>query len=151
MVDVRVRAATPDDAPALAALRWRQATEDGTGADRAGFDSAFIDWVRAHRSSHTAFVAEQGSAMIGVAWLAVLPRPPEPTAWTRAGGDIQSVYVVPERRDRGVGTALIRAIVAEAGVRGLHHLVVRSGRRAVAFYRRAGFGANELILELNGS
>lgn len=47
----------------------------------------------------------------------------------------------PSARRRGVGGALLRAVIAEARARGIAqlHLEVRSGNDAVELYRREGF------------
>jgi ribosomal-protein-alanine N-acetyltransferase len=49
--------------------------------------------------------------------------------------------VDPKRRRRGIGSALLRAIVADAQSRGIAklHLEVRAGNDAAVLYRKAGF------------
>ncbi|GIJ11000.1 hypothetical protein Van01_42140 [Micromonospora andamanensis] len=47
---------------------------------------------------------------------------------------------------QGIGGALMAAILAEASTRGLLHVTVHSGRRAVDFYRRNGFSHHRQIL-----
>jgi hypothetical protein len=42
---------------------------------------------------------------------------------------VQSVYVVPELRDGGIGAALQEAVLAEAGRLELEHVTVHSSRR----------------------
>ncbi len=61
--------------------------------------------------------------------------------------------VVPERRGRGIGTAVIRAVLAEAGAAGLAVTlsVGRDNRDAIRLYERLGFrtvaaGAMDLTL-----
>lgn len=49
------------------------------------------------------------------------------------------MYVLPELRDRGVGTALMEAVLVEAAELDLEHVTVHSSRRAVPFYERNGF------------
>lgn len=56
--------------------------------------------------------------------------------------EIKRMYVAPEARGRGIGTALLRALEAEARALGAARLVLETGERqrdAVALYRRAGF------------
>ncbi|GIM89546.1 GNAT family N-acetyltransferase [Paractinoplanes toevensis] len=64
----------------------------------------------------------------------------------RRYGDVQSVMVREEYRNRGIGAALMAAILAEAGARDLLHVTVHSGRRAVEFYLRNGFRHHRQIL-----
>lgn len=49
--------------------------------------------------------------------------------------------VHPGRRRRGIGSALLRAVIAESESRGVArlHLEVREGNDAVSMYRKAGF------------
>lgn len=65
-------------------------------------------------------------------------------ALARATGDEAELLLLatrPQQRGRGVGGALLRAVVAEAAARGVVnlHLEVRSGNDAVRLYRREGF------------
>jgi ribosomal protein S18 acetylase RimI-like enzyme len=60
----------------------------------------------------------------------------------RRTGDLQSVYVLPELRNSGVGTALLDAVLADAGARELGHLTVHSAEQAIPYYRRAGFAVD---------
>ncbi|MGC4795703.1 GNAT family N-acetyltransferase [Micromonospora arida] len=61
-----------------------------------------------------------------------------PTAnkYARRGGDVQSVFVVPELRDRRVGALLMSAVLNEAHRLELEHLTVHSSTRAGALYER---------------
>src|SRR6266545_249706 len=140
-MQVTVRRATAADAPALARLRWRWPGEerDETGPDHAAFLEYFSAWVVDHLSTHLPFLAEVDGRVAGMAWLMLATRVPSPTRIDRRTGDVQSVYVVPELRNSGVGAALLDAVLAEARDRGLEHVTVHSSDRAVPFYLRAGF------------
>jgi len=144
---VRVRPALPADADALAALRAEWGTESGAAADDPSFRETFRAWVLG--SSHAAFVAVDGDEVVGMAFLAELPRPPSAESWRRVHGDLQSVYVRPPHRDRGVGTSLVEAVLAEARRRGMARVVVQSGTRAVSLYERAGFAPSPRLMLLD--
>jgi GNAT superfamily N-acetyltransferase len=133
---VLVRIATMADVAALAALR-------DIGADQL---PAFSGWVAAHTETHLPFVAELDGQVIGAAWLLIAERVPGNASPERHYGDIQSVMVREEHRGRGVGAALTAAILTEARTRGLEHVTVHSGRRAVDFYRRNGFTPHRQLL-----
>jgi len=139
---VRVRRATVADAAALAGLRWRLVTEEGdySGTDRAGYLAFFADWLADHQESHLPFLASEDGQPVGMAWLMVAERVPTPRGRRRLSGDVQSVYVVPELRDGGVGAVLLEAVLAEARRLDLEHVTVHSSDRAVPFYQRVGFG-----------
>jgi GNAT superfamily N-acetyltransferase len=107
---------------------------------------AFTSWVAAHADTHLPFVAEIGGSVVGSAWLLVAERVPGNGTLDRRYGDVQSVMVRAEYRNRGVGAALMAAILAEARERGLLHVTVHSGRRAVDFYLRTGFSHHRQLL-----
>jgi GNAT superfamily N-acetyltransferase len=140
-MQVTVRKASAADAVALACLRWRwPAGERGySETDRGAFVELFSAWVIEHLSTHLPFLAEVDDEVVGMAWLMVTDRVPSPARRSRRTGDVQSVYVVPELRDGGVGGALLDAVLAEARMLELEHVTVHSSERAVAFYLRAGF------------
>jgi GNAT superfamily N-acetyltransferase len=131
----------------LAALIWRFAgPEERTGTERA-FAEELLRWWEAQRDSHVPFLAVPPSGRaVGMAWLAVSARVPRPGQAGRLCGDIQSVYVVPEHRSAGVGTALVRAVLRHAEALGLEHVTVHSNERAASLYERAGFGASQDLL-----
>ncbi|MEJ6396839.1 GNAT family N-acetyltransferase [Yoonia sp. 208BN28-4] len=57
---------------------------------------------------------------------------------------MDGIFVAPEARGRGVGTALLHAIYDEARKRGFHHIrldVISTNPRARALYEREGFVA----------
>ncbi|MEU4222498.1 GNAT family N-acetyltransferase [Actinoplanes sp. NPDC026623] len=73
-------------------------------------------------------------------------RPPPGAAALATLKKAQSVMVRAEHRNRGIGAALMAAILAEAEARGLEHVTVHSGRRAVDFYLRNGFGRHRQLM-----
>ena len=107
---------------------------------------AYASWVAAHAETHLPFVAEIDGYAVGAAWLLVAERVPGNESLDRRYGDIQSVMVREAYRNRGVGGALMAAILTEAGTRGLLHVTVHSGRRAVDFYLRNGFRQDRQLL-----
>ena len=107
---------------------------------------AYAGWVAAHAETHLPFVAEIDGFVVGAAWLLVAERVPGNGSLDRRYGDIQSVMVREEYRNRGVGGALMAAILTEARTRGLLHVTVHSGRRAVEFYLRNGFSHDRQLL-----
>jgi GNAT superfamily N-acetyltransferase len=104
--------------------------------------------MRAHAATHLPFLAEVGEQVVGMAWLALLPRVPDAALPHRAGGDLQSVFVVPHLRGQGVGRKLVGAVAREAARLGLLHLTVRTGPNPPGFYVRLGFVVNGETLEL---
>lgn len=108
--------------------------------------AAYAGWVAAHSATHLPFVAEVDGHVVGAAWLLVAERVPGNESLDRRYGDVQSVMVREEYRSRGIGAALMAAILAEARTRDLLHVTVHSGRRAVDFYQRNGFSHHRQLL-----
>jgi GNAT superfamily N-acetyltransferase len=139
-MQVTVRKAIAADAAGLGGLRWRQLIEErGYTGDRTAFLELFSAWVTDHLSTHLTFLAEMDGDVVGMAWLMVADRVPTPARRLRRSGDVQSVYLVPERRDSGIGAALLEAVLTEARKLDLEHVTVHSSERAVPFYQRVGF------------
>jgi GNAT superfamily N-acetyltransferase len=144
---VLVRRAVAADAPALAALRLAWGREHGAGDE--AFAALFEEWVRGSGETHTGFVATVGDAIVGMAWLARLPRTPSPERGPRLHGDVQSVYVLPSHRGHGTGTALTNAVIEEARAAGVQRLTVQSSTRAVTLYESLGFASSPKLLWLD--
>lgn len=119
------------------------------GLSQADFETAFARWWAERRSGHIGFIAERSREAVGMAWLAVFERVPQPRRLERLAGNMQSVFVLEEFRNHGVGNALVEAVIAEATARGLGYLIVHPSERAFPLYRRFGFAETGEILHLD--
>jgi GNAT superfamily N-acetyltransferase len=140
-----IRRAGTDDLPAVAGLRWRWSVDENGAApqmSRAQYDAALVAWAGEHDDSHVGFVAELDGSIVGMTWVAITARFPTPQSAQRRTADLQSVYVVPEARGRGIGSALIRAALDEATARGASRAVVHSSDAAIDLYARHGFASS---------
>ena len=127
--------ATVDMATA-ANLVWRRVSPEAESPPPdVGFAAWFAQWATEHAATHVPFVAAENGASVGIGWLAVSERVPGPDRRLRFCGDIQSVYVLPERRNAGIGTELVRAMLVYADAHGLEHITVHSSERAVSLPR----------------
>ncbi len=146
---ITVRPGGPNDAADLAGLRWRwRVDERGEVApSTADFTAAFAGWAADHRDTHLPFVAHCGEEAIGMTWLAIITRVPGPGIWRRVSGLLQSVYVVPEHRNAGVGARLVTATLDAARDRGLDYVIVHPSERSFPLYRRLGFAESGGVLE----
>ncbi len=129
--DVRLRALGTD--PAVFGSTWEREAEltDGEWADRA-LDSARGD-------ERATFVAEVDGRLMGL----VGGYRAEPGASTI---HVISMWTDPEVRGRGIGRALIEAVVAHARITGAERVdlrVMRTNSSARALYEAAGFVPGE--------
>jgi GNAT superfamily N-acetyltransferase len=145
---VDVSLAGPDDVPQLARLLWlfaAPAEQERQSAE--AFAADLRAWWAEHAGSHVAVVARDGgSDLVGMAWLALVARVPRPGTTARRSADVQSVFVLPERRGQGIGTALVRTARDRAVALGAAHVSVHASREAVPLYERLGFASSRLFL-----
>jgi GNAT superfamily N-acetyltransferase len=145
--DLRIRRATPDDAPAIATIRvagWQSAyrgqLEDAL-LDRLSATKDEPRW-RAHLEApppgHRGFVAERSGETVGFATCGPTRDPGQPAHV----GELYAIYVVPRAAGTGVGRALLqRALDAlrEDGYAEATLWVLESNRRGHAFYEASGW------------
>jgi len=145
---VTISPAGPDDIPDLAELLWLHDRE--TAPEQRSLDAFAVElaqWWETHRRSHAAFVAHLERQVVGMAWVALVPRVPRPGATTRLSADVQSVFVRPEHRGRGIGSALVETAAEHATGLGALRVTVHSGRKAVPLYERLGFESTRRLLQ----
>jgi len=147
---VIVRAATAGDLPSVAGLRWRWSVEENGATPsmtRDAYAAAVAAWSAAHDDTHVGFVAERDGVLVGMTWLAISARFPTPQSADRRTADLQSVYVVPEARGIGAGSALLRAALGEAERRGAGRVVVHSSDSAIPVYEHLGFAPSPRLMD----
>jgi GNAT superfamily N-acetyltransferase len=135
-----VRQATTKDGPDLARLRWTWRTEGQSPApdDVDDFRGQFEAWW-IQRDVHDAFVARVDDVAVGMGFLAVVTRVPNPGDFERHQGDIQSLYVLESHRGDGIGALLVEALLDHARQLGCFRVTVNASARAVPLYEREGF------------
>ncbi|WP_433653936.1 GNAT family N-acetyltransferase [Nocardia sp. CA-128927] len=149
MSTTMVRPVQDDELVAVAQLRWQWFAENQgiPSTTQAEFTEVFISWAQANRSSHRCLVLLENDVVIGMAWLAIFQRAPSPRTLQRLSGDVQSVYVVPDRRKNGLGGQLIDAVVSLADELGLKPLTVHASPKAISAYNRHGFAASPSLMQ----
>lgn len=146
-----IRASRPDDMPAVADLRWRWSVDEGGRSPvqtPEEYRRAMAEFAARHRKSHRCVVAERDGVVLGMAWLAVHPRPPAPNVdGDRFAAELQTVYVHPELRGSGVAGRLVTALLEVADELGAERTSVHSSVDGERLYRRLGFGDARLLLQ----
>ena len=147
--NVVVRMAEQSDLTDLAALRWvwsPPADPDDREALRQ-FTEFLAGWMTTHRDDVLCALGLAEGRLIGMAWLAIYERVPNPGNRQRRTGDLQSVFVLPQHRGQGTGRRLVSRLCAAADDLGITSITVRSNATAQEFYQRLGFARPELLLE----
>jgi ribosomal protein S18 acetylase RimI-like enzyme len=132
-----VRAATPADRGAAIRLLTAQLVEHALPADPDGVARG-VELALAHGSSAWMVLALVHGLPAGI----LLANPIVSVEHGGAALWIEELYVVPERRRRGVARALLRLVVDEAranGMRAVELEVVPTQAAALALYASLGF------------
>ncbi|MFD2420599.1 GNAT family N-acetyltransferase [Amycolatopsis pigmentata] len=156
MEEIEVRPARDGELAAVAGLRWQWFLENQRHQEkprtpevgRDEFEHHFVRWAREHASAHRCLVLLRRGEVIGMAWLAIVPRVPAAGALERLSGDLQCVYVLPHERNHGLGGRLIDAIEELARELGMERVTVHSSPRAVPAYVRQGFENSPRLLHV---
>ena len=132
-----VRRATPDDAAVLGRLLWDFNTEFETETDDADVLAARFERLLGLEQI-VAVLAEEDGAAVGFALLSL-----RPAIWFDGPvSQLEELYVVPELRDRGIGTSILslcRRLVRDLGSPEMHINVDEVDTDTRRFYERHGF------------
>jgi len=139
---------TRDDWPAVEAIY-----AEGIATGHATFETAAPGWDEFDRGRHCEhrFVAVESGVVVG--WAALSPTSARACY---AGVAEHSVYVTESARGRGVGRALMNALVESADASGIWTIqtsIFPDNEASVALHERLGFrvvGRRERIAQLNG-
>jgi ribosomal protein S18 acetylase RimI-like enzyme len=96
-----------------------------------------------------ALVARDGARPVGYAFVEVRDGADDTWPYGRRMAELVTLSVAPDSRGGGVGSALMDAVDAELGRRGVRDLemfVMAGNERARAFYERRGFRVGEHLL-----
>lgn len=139
---LQYRIAGPNDAAALAALRWALKTDDGAHVPeepKAGFVDRYKASVFQTDPAARHVIASLGSDIVGVMTLRRVDKEMSPDRPSSAFGYLTNCYLQPEYRNQGYGSALLTAVIDTARADEFQFLIVWPSERSVPFYRRAGF------------
>lgn len=145
-----LRAARPEDYPVLAAMRYEfRAAMDEPDEGREAFEARLARWLEEHMgTTWLAWLALDGEEAIGMVFLHVVDKLPNPVPEPEQLGYVTSLYVRPDRRGGGVGAALLEMALDECRTRGLDTVVLWPSARSRSLYERRGFRAPGMVMEL---
>jgi GNAT superfamily N-acetyltransferase len=133
---VSVRVAGEGDLAVIATLRaqWTPGAEPGDD-----FKEQLGEWLTAEGERRTVWLAFLDDEPVGLASVFEYHRMPRPGRMSSSWGYVSNMFVREDVRDRGIGSALLDALIAAADERGYARLVLSPTLRALPFYERAGF------------
>jgi ribosomal protein S18 acetylase RimI-like enzyme len=160
---VDIRPVDQDDATVLAALRWRFRSDpmwhDRPDAGppieaRAEFTARAEHWMHRRLATGTwsAWLAELspangGPAAVGMVWLHLLEKLPNPVVEPEWHGYLSSLWVDPAWRGRAVDSRLIGAVLARTEAAGAHAVILWPTPASRPLYARHGFtGDGEVMV-----
>lgn len=147
----RVRSARPDDAQALAELRWEfRAGRSTPIEDRELFLARCAAWMRAQlatRDSWRAWVAELDVRIVGQVWIHEIQKLPNPVGERERHAYLSNLYVAPGARG-GVGTRLLGAAIDWCETMAVDSILLQPTPRSRPLYLRHGFSERAGFLEL---
>jgi ribosomal protein S18 acetylase RimI-like enzyme len=151
---VAIRAATAEDAAALAALRWEfRAPLRQVSEDRDAFVARCAGWMRARLAdggAWRAWVADAGGEIVGTVWLQMMEKLPNPVDEPEVHGYVTNLYVRESARG-GVGGRLLAAALEACAAAGVHQAFLWPTQRSRPLYRRLGFtGDGEVMVWTRG-
>ena len=144
-----IRSLRDEDWPAVAAVY-----EEGIATKLATFETAapaWVEWNAGHLAGHR-LVAEENGEVVGFAALA-----PVSSRCVYEGVAEESVYVAERARGRGIGHALLEALITGSerdGIWTLQAGIFPENRVSIALHHRCGFrtvGIRERIGRLDGA
>jgi GNAT superfamily N-acetyltransferase len=134
--DVAVRVADAGDIGAIASLRSLWTADAAADPD---FEGRMTAWLAVEGDRRTTWLATLADSPVGIASVFEYRRMPRPGRPDSRWGYVSNMFVREDVRNRGIGSALLTAIVTAADERSYARLVLSPSARALPFYRRAGF------------
>ncbi|MFE6735339.1 GNAT family N-acetyltransferase [Microbacterium sp. NPDC057650] len=134
-----VRPATQRDVRDQALLKAESAGLSLTDAEIDEYAAALSGWIVRQGDALEARVAVVDDQVVGMAWMVVFERVPDFDDRRRRTADVQSVFVKPQHRGRGLGRRMVEDLCLAADARGVPRSLVASSAGAITLYERIGF------------
>jgi GNAT superfamily N-acetyltransferase len=147
---IRIRRAGPADAAELARLRYEfRSARHPAREEREPFLERCAQWMRLRLTPEArwrCWVAQEGTDAVGTLWLQLVEKIPNPGQEPELHGYVSSVFVIPARRNTGVGAALVEACLAECDRLRLDTVFLWCTPESRRLYRRHGFAERDDFL-----
>jgi len=156
--EVTYRRAGAADIDLLVGYRLRFLAEHfGRGSGDYRDEAALAAELRAYfaealpQGSFLAWIAEAGGEVVGTSGLVLWRIPPNDGVPNGRLGYILNMYTAPAARGRGICTALLEKLIADARAAGVSRVHLHASKMGEPIYRKRGFhepGDVELILKV---
>ncbi len=139
-----IREARQQDAAELARMRWDFTAEDDfihPDATHEGYEDSFAGFLEYALASGrwAIWVVEDQGQLVSHIFMQVIEKVPRPGRQERRFGWVTNVYTLPEYRNQGVGSRLMRHVEAWSKAQNLELMLVWPTQRSIPYYQRAGF------------
>jgi GNAT superfamily N-acetyltransferase len=149
--EIIIRSAEPTDVPALARLRYEfRVSHDQAYETEADFLARCDAWMTARLAPESlwrCWVAEEAGTLVGVIWLQIIEKMPNPGAEAEKHGYISNFYVEPSRRGAGLGSRLIETCLRYCEKEAMDAVILWPTPRSRHLYERHGFAAPDDLFE----
>ncbi len=121
--------------------------------DQASFKNALQQYFTTTLPSEEfiAYVAEINGKIVASSGLVFLQKPPSPSNLTGKEAYIMNMYTIPEWRNKGIGTKLLKEIIRQVQKKGISAIRLHAEPDAIRLYEKNGFVFSEpveMILKL---
>ncbi len=148
---MNIRLAKPTDAPALAQLRYAfRSLTDQDVEPQSEFVQRCLTWMtdRLQRPNWQCWVAEQQDEIIGVLWLQLIEKIPNPTSEPELHAYITNVFVNESSRGQGIGSRLLTEALTFCKDQSVHVVILWPSEKSRTLYERHGFAVRSDLFEL---
>lgn len=156
MARIRIRVAKFGDCAALAEMRYRFRTELGSPTEtKSRFVRRCTSWMQKRFRSGSGpwrcWVADDGEQLLGHVCVQVFEKMPNPVNEPELHAYITNFYIVPEKRDRGLGRKLLNEALSWCRNQRTDAVILWASPRSESLYRRCGLVQPSDIFELRRS
>ena len=151
-----IRLATPDDAPALAGLRYEfRSSIRAAPEPRDEFVSRCVEWMQPRLQASAregdaaawrCWVVARGDELMGHVWIELVERIPNPANEPELYAYLTNFYVREELRGAGVGGKMLTQVLAWCDANEVDMTFLTATERSRALYTRHGFGHRDDLL-----
>src|SRR4051812_3427619 len=145
-----VRRATPNDASALASLRFAFRSSIGRAVEA---EDAFVArcsaWMRERLAEDTrwrVWILEAAAQPVGNIWLQFIEKLPNPVEEHETHGYVTNFFVRPAHRGAGGGSQLLDAVLAECEACSVDTIILWPTPQSRSLYARHGFTTTDAVM-----